>query len=639
MGTLMRNHTRRKFLQSLAMGTGMIMINESGADPLALPAVPSKEDVKSIEKILAPSTSSQFFAQATNFEESVAYRPGKRPGYCSWVTVWKDPKGSLLMNFCERRRHPNPIYHPIPLDFWEAMGLPIKYQSQLLADPEILPETVILQSLDQGTTWNEVGRSLLVFEPLAFTSLPDGTILRGIENAYTSYYASEKVVCRVQKSNDLGNTWKDVARLEDDFWFSPYRMTILCDGTIAMLGIYTETFGPGRDTVQRTSDTAYQHMKYQAAFFYSSDQGLNWQGPVIVLPGINTSEPEWVELPSGDLLVINCSVQGGPNTRQVIRRQGKRFIPQAVFDIVSGSVPETFIMSKEGLLVGTRRGGVYSCSNDLGNTWHTIGGLPKAMYQPRIIQLDDGRFLSAAHLGGDNFVGEIDQYIGQHRFRLEEHLPSPTILTLVRDKNAAGTQFLNAYTARLQEGNKPLAKRELKFTVQASTRNRRSYKKDEFVQLTDSSGQAHLALPEFDESIDIHRDYTIQAEYLPPALDTATAPARSPKYMAYRLTSTAGRKNTYPCYVAGQRLFVEQEILEKFPEIHPLVKTFGLKPSFSGLEMKKELKLPAERQKALIEALQRHRVLLRTATNDVFQWNEVELREVQPITVTDDFLP
>jgi len=54
--------------------------------------------------------------------------------------------------------------------------------------------------------------------------------------------------------------------------------------------------------------------------------------------------------------------------------------------------------------------------------------------------------------------------------------------------------------------------------------------------------------------------------------------------------------------------------------------------------MEKELKLPAERQKTLIKVLRRHRVL-RVGPGNICQWNEVELREVQPMTVADDFVP
>src|SRR5262249_37544243 len=156
------------------------------------------------------------------------------------------------------------------------------------------------------------------FEPFAFASLPDGSILRGIENAFSAYYANEKIVCKVQRSTDLGNTWTDVARFEDNFYFSPYRMIVMRDGMIGMLGICMETFGPGRSKRTRGETSSYHRSQVQAAFFYSNDQGANWEGPIGVLPGVTAWEPDWVELDSGDLLIVNCDVQHGENSRQLV---------------------------------------------------------------------------------------------------------------------------------------------------------------------------------------------------------------------------------------------------------------------------------------------------------------------------------
>src|SRR6185295_6896803 len=102
----------------------------------------------------------------------------------------------------------------------------------------------------------------------------------------------------------------------------------------------------------------------QAAFYYSFDQGASWEGPVPVFPGVSASEPDLVELSSGDLLLINSNVQAGAITRQKIRRQRKGFVPQPVFDIVKGPVPETVVLTKRGLLVGCSRGRAYACSKD-----------------------------------------------------------------------------------------------------------------------------------------------------------------------------------------------------------------------------------------------------------------------------------
>src|SRR5690348_9549913 len=63
------------------------------------------------------------WAKAIGFEHRAVFYPVKRPGYAAWVAPWKGPDGSLFVSFIEKRRLPNPTHRPIPLAFWEAMGL------------------------------------------------------------------------------------------------------------------------------------------------------------------------------------------------------------------------------------------------------------------------------------------------------------------------------------------------------------------------------------------------------------------------------------------------------------------------------------------------------------------------------------
>ena len=121
--------------------------------------------------------------------------------------------------------------------------------------------------------------------------------------------------------------------------------------------------------------------------------------------------------------------------------------------------------------------------------------MPKSLYQPRIVQLADGRLCNFFHFGGDNIVGEVDQYIGKHVFRLEEHLPAATKLVITRDRNAAGTQYINAYTATLAAGDKALSGREVTFTVRASSMGRKSYTTDKYPRRTDAAGPRTWPFP------------------------------------------------------------------------------------------------------------------------------------------------
>ena len=103
------------------------------------------------------------------------------------------------------------------------------------------------------------------------------------------------------------------------------------------------------------------------------------------------------------------------------------------------------------------------------------------------------------------------------------------------------------------------------------------------------------------------------------------------------MTSTAGKKDTYAFYVAGQSLFAVPAMLEKFPELAGLVKNFGLKTTFTGAELRQELALSPERAKLFLDILVRHNVIL-AGSGDTYSWNEVEVRELLPVTITDDFV-
>ena len=79
------------------------------------------------------------------------------------------------------------------------------------------------------------------------------------------------------------------------------------------------------------------------------------------------------------------------------------------------------------------------------------------------------------------------------------------------------------------------------------------------------------------------------------------------------------------------------DLLAKFPELNGLVKNFGLKPGFTRAEMLKTLSLSPARATQILDLLTQHNVL-EAGRDDSFLWNEVEVKEVRPITIADDFL-
>src|SRR5881396_1445821 len=101
--------SRRKFLTDA--GAGGPLLAQGAAQLTSKPARPDAEKKSR--------------ARAVGFENRVVFYPARRPGYAAWVAPWKGPDRSLFVSFIEKRRLPNPTHRPIPLAFWEAMGLPI----------------------------------------------------------------------------------------------------------------------------------------------------------------------------------------------------------------------------------------------------------------------------------------------------------------------------------------------------------------------------------------------------------------------------------------------------------------------------------------------------------------------------------
>src|SRR5262249_8661779 len=148
--------------------------------------------------------------------------------------------------------------------------------------------------------------------------------------------------------------------------------------------------------------------------------------------------------------------------RQFIYRDGNRFTPGPLESVHAGKVPETVCLTRDGILVGCLRAGTYSWSDDLGQTWQSLDGMPRRtpeamqMYQPWINALPDGRIACAGHYGYDDAIGTRDQYISLHLFRLNVlRKTRNTKIDVVRDFDEAGQKWLNRFTLRLTCDGEP----------------------------------------------------------------------------------------------------------------------------------------------------------------------------------------
>lgn len=486
-------------------------------------------------------------ARAVGFEAAEVYHPAERPAYACWCVLWHGPRGELYLAFAEKRRAPNPLWEPVPLDFWESMGLPVNYHTSFCnGSKDVVTELVVLKSTDDGKTWIESGRSATkVINAFAWASLADGSIIRVRSDDYVAFDPNYAPRMRAEVSTDGGTTWEVRSTILENYKTYSYRLKRLSDGVLALAAPYADAFGPGRARQARHTKRPYVRMERTCGVFLSADDGYSWSGPFTAFGGHVTPEPDFVELPDGDLLFVNSTVQAGPQVRQKFHRNGAALIPGPVFDVVSGRAPECLVHMREGLIVGSVRGGDYTCSNDEGATWNKIDGLPPCNYQPYMAQLSDGRLLCAWHIGGDNFFGELDQWVGSHAFALEANLPQPTKLAITRDLSPAANQYINAYTATLTAGNTPLAGREILFAYHLRYTDDYDKSGDPRVAgttvtaLTDEAGRAHLDLTDLDKHTNIHQQYRLAAQFTPESDDAALTPARSEIYMAYTTTMSA----------------------------------------------------------------------------------------------------
>ena len=528
------------------------------------------------------------YATAVDFEERVVYYPEQRPGYTAWVNMFLFGNGDIGLTFDEIRRRPNPKFIPISIEFIEASGLPYQFSRTYISSghPDLLQERVHMKSTDAGRSWQEFYRG---WGKMSYSvGYPDGRLVAAIygENQYPERGA-DRVCISVEESFDGGETSRQIARLPATV---PHRFKKLRDGSLVILGPVEPTYGPWGSRFKAGSRLPGERLGYQAGFMFSPDGGYTWTGPHYVLQGVTAPESDFVELPDGRLLIINCGVQMGAAVRQFVRRVKTGFICDPVTDIQkgaadgynvqSGIVPEAIDITADGMIIGARRGSAYAYSNDLGETWYPIEGLPNCKYQPQVRCLPDGRFMAAWHRGTDSAFGQQDMCIGIHTFRLKANLPQPTRLSLERSLSEDGSQFINAFASRLTVGGDPVPGKTVELRVRLTWRPDGTFNPipvsesdDVRAAVTDKDGVAKFALTEIDPLPDMHHSYDVQTSLTPQPAENL-AMCKSVSFSCYNKTSRRNTAYAYPLYFAESVLFLSAPTAEQFPELVDLVERF-----------------------------------------------------------------
>lgn len=485
--------------------------------------------------------------RAVGFESREIYRSKQKPGYTCWVSFFPGEHGQWYVTCEEVTRPEKPLPQCTPQQ-WYEMSLPVGYDKS-----QYLMEMVILESQDDLKTWQVISREPCRFHHTAGSyggqaRTRDGRFLRFV----SSCYSLDPSVARneiLYESADNGKTWKKMPPFHDaHFSSSPHRMHMLRDGTLVFCLMLGPPWGKGTDRPVRAAVNLDQPNDVQMTLWFSFDQGRNWTGPLPIYGGQNVSETDFVELPDGNLLFINNSIFARPG-RQFVYRTGRQFTPGPLERVRSGAVPETVCLTRDGVLVGCMRPGGYSWSDDLGQTWQSLQGIPNIgpeVAQPMIQILDDGRIACVGHYGGDNAIKTLDQYVSIHAFRLQVlRRTKDTRITVEREFDPATKTWRNAYTLGLFSGDDPLAGKTLQFWyVRRDRPGYDSWNRDALEERmkrggqliearTDAAGKARVVLPELDQVQDPHHSYQLVVRFNPGRGDPECKPAQTAQLEFY----------------------------------------------------------------------------------------------------------
>ena len=578
--------------------------------------------------------SDTYYAHAESFREQVVYYPQVRPGYVAWVSLFWFGNNELGMAFNEIRRACNPSFTPPSLEFIEAMGLPYRTGPDALpaSSPNLVSEYVYLKSTDLGRSWTKTGSCPVYTRHYWHVGFPDGRLVRIIGTQHYRYeLGDERTGNPIEESTDGGTTWRQIARIMAGGFFYVHKFKKIRDGSIVAVGLMQPSFGPGGEVATRKTIVPGHLEPNQSAFLISADGGHEWDGPHYILPGIQAHEPDFVQCQDGSLLFINSTVQAGRAVRQRVSKNATGFLNGPLMEIQRGAegdwrqdagfTPETVVMTSEGLIVGARRGKPYSCSQDMGENWYEIEGLPNCNYQPTIELLPDGRLLTAWHFGGDTRFGEIDMHIGTHEFAVQTEIPEPTRLSLERGLSNDSKQYKNVFVSTLTSGGRPLPGREIELRVkdhwlpQPDGRQNPSdvwESSDVRTAVTDQNGVATFWLQEKDAIPDIHHAYEVAPSYTPKQGEKFAA-CKGPVWGAYALTPARRDPAPYPMYIVHGLIMARQDVVDEFPELPAIIKAFNVPDPDAAMQRWVAVVGDQKRAEQILKLLMRHHIVTKNA--------------------------
>lgn len=521
------------------------------------------------------------------FAEKVLYAPKTEPGFVAWAAAWEYGDGRVGVCFDEIQNVPDPAHVPPKLEYAEAAGVPVSYESVEAGSAALTRFRVYMASKD-GRNFSETGRCRREEGSFCTIGFPDGRLVGYDVPRRDADGCAWSTFIAVRESLDGGATWVERGRLLEGCAPYLWRVRKLPSGKILLLAsLYGTPWGPGRE--RPTRNTTLPEEDYVGkiqTFFMESRDGIAFSGPHYILPGLDAHEFDVAEYPDGRLLFLAGDVQGTKVGRQFVALQNGRWISGPVLPIHAGAppspgenpqggfLPETFVyVQKSGALLGYRRNCGWSISSDDGANWTRVQppNEERKLYQPMLLLLSDGTALLFGHAGGDQAFGEAKMcmYIERAVPESVSLLKKPARLSLRRCLSADGSQYENVFAARLTANGEPLAGRCVRFRFttywnEDGSVNQAPQQKAplQVSAVTDADGCAKAAADAYDHRADIHLSYMADCVF---AGDAETLPCESPKMTVLALTPKRRCPYPYEAYFAGGVLYLSPDFLQAFP--------------------------------------------------------------------------
>lgn len=522
-------------------------------------------------------------ASAISPRRDLIYYPEIRPGFVAWTTGFDYGNGNIGLSFKETKRCKNEAYIPARLEMGEAVGAPVSYCSVECGSEVEESYRVYMISHDNGKSFFETGRCQLESGSFCNMGFSDGRIVGFDVPRINDEGTGWCTYIEVRESLDGGSTWHKVTRLLEGTAPYLWRSRRLKDGTVILLAsFYGTPWGDGYErTTRNTMLPGETYLSKIQTFFLTTKDGREFSGPHYVLPGIGAHEYDVVECEDGSLLFIAGDVQATPVARQKVQRRGSTFINGTMYGIKRGAppapdknpqggfVPESMVMLKGDIIVGSRRNKPYSCSNDYGENWYEIDGLEPSLYQPYMMQMPNGEVANFGHFGGDAAFGQEDMYVGADFFNLENNLPAFCTLSLCRNLLPDNSKYINSFMAKLESDGKGVSGQEVtfRFTPVWNTDGTVNTQKQENAPLvkkaiTDKNGYACANAFEYDNIPDIHFYYNADVVYQPEN-GGAYRPCDGPMMCVAALTPHRKSRYPYDAYFAEGTLYLSPDFIAK----------------------------------------------------------------------------